>query len=1033
LGKIDDYEQQNVTEENISSEPPKKSAFGFIQKKPIKPQQTDPSPSNQLSFVTNGTSMPQISQYNDNPDSETNPTEIQSAVNISDRRPSLSSNASEPVSTGGPFGKTSAFSFIKKKSAVPVDPDASQNFPTNQAFTPKHFDTPSQQDLETPMSDSRSDLQENKSITTPTATTTTKSFGPSFAKFKTPVSVDTTKANEDSLQVTEQRSEEKDRTSEAGSTTSSGPSFLKFKQKTDKSQGSEPVQRTTSFPTTTHKPFGQRDEDTSDQYASENISRIKSNPFAQREPEPQIGKTERISSPLQPIQTPAVQEDEKPYGIKARLEREEGDIFEAIGDLVSRQNNLMIKKSSLEGQRENISKKLRNVAQQQNEAIENDNFEEADHLEVVTIELNDTYRDLEKQIDDCQLEYADLEKEKQMIYQNRQMLYQTFIGDVENVILTQNHNFEKYKIESANQQASEKAYIEEKTKELQYNRNHIDLDLKHVNEETNTVTENMNRQIKDYVSDQQELSARKTELEIIVERIRRELQEKEEELAEVTKNFNKVDTKIRSITSKFDDQLSKIQKKRDKMEADEAKYQEDMQKLEQYKERAELSNQRLKEVSEGFENTCKSYDDLKETFEKDSQRLSRENERRENAIKLYFNSLNALRQEKRQLLGYEEDVDRLKDELSRIQKENADMVTQKNELNNKIPELEKEKKAFVSSRSFKDASRVSNDIKDIQTKITEIEEQLVQISENEKSTVQKIQTLEKETIPSLAQRVNVTAKESDLNQYELLRVKETDLSLLLKYYTTQRHYDEANTIEIELKSTQQTLSQLLSQYPELKGTGETEVEEPVEEQPQEIHQEEPVQNTEEVHYEEQHVDEGYQQSPEHNEPAETAPEEAAYAEPVQDVPLDQLVSEYEELTHKISELDNLIEQYASEEKFDEADEASGQQEECKAKQEKILGQIYGLGFSDLEEAKAEIAKKQESTQQEEAQPVVEEKQEEQEAQPVVEDNQEEQGEVQEENKEQEEVQIEEEQKGEEEVAAAANENENGTENEENLI
>lgn len=149
-----------------------------------------------------------------------------------------------------------------------------------------------------------------------------------------------------------------------------------------------------------------------------------------------------------------------------------------------------------------------------------------------------------------------------MIYQNRQMLYQTFIGDVENVMLTQSHNFDKYKIESANQQASEKAYIEEKTKELQYNRNHIDLDLKHVNEETNTVTENMNKQIKDYVGDQQELSARKTELEIIVDRIRRELQEKEEELAEVTNKFNKVNTKIGSITSKFDDQLSKIQKKR---------------------------------------------------------------------------------------------------------------------------------------------------------------------------------------------------------------------------------------------------------------------------------------------------------------------------------------------------------------------------------------------------------------------------------------------------------------------------------------
>lgn len=85
------------------------------------------------------------------------------------------------------------------------------------------------------------------------------------------------------------------------------------------------------------------------------MSRNRSEPFGHREPEPQISKGERISSPLQPIQTPAVTEDEKPYGIKARLEREEGDIFEAIGDLVSRQNNLMEKKCNTW---ENVGEKL---------------------------------------------------------------------------------------------------------------------------------------------------------------------------------------------------------------------------------------------------------------------------------------------------------------------------------------------------------------------------------------------------------------------------------------------------------------------------------------------------------------------------------------------------------------------------------------------------------------------------------------------------------------------------------------------------
>ena len=40
----------------------------------------------------------------------------------------------------------------------------------------------------------------------------------------------------------------------------------------------------------------------------------------------------------------------------------------------------------------------------------------------------------------------------------------------------------------------------------------------------------MDRQIKDYVSEQQDLSARKTDLEIIVDQIRRELKAKEDEL-----------------------------------------------------------------------------------------------------------------------------------------------------------------------------------------------------------------------------------------------------------------------------------------------------------------------------------------------------------------------------------------------------------------------------------------------------------------------------------------------------------------------
>lgn len=65
-----------------------------------------------------------------------------------------------------------------------------------------------------------------------------------------------------------------------------------------------------------------------------------------------------------------------------------------------------------------------------------------------------------------------------MLYQSQHNLYKNIVANLENIMLTQNYNNEKYKLEIMNQQNVEKAYIEEKTKEMQYNRNHIDLDLK---------------------------------------------------------------------------------------------------------------------------------------------------------------------------------------------------------------------------------------------------------------------------------------------------------------------------------------------------------------------------------------------------------------------------------------------------------------------------------------------------------------------------------------------------------------------------
>ena len=79
----------------------KKSAFGFIPKKPIKAPEAQPSQN--LSFVSNVNMMrPEQSEFESNADGN-------SAL---ERQTSLSSNASEPINPVG--AKGSAFSFIKK-------------------------------------------------------------------------------------------------------------------------------------------------------------------------------------------------------------------------------------------------------------------------------------------------------------------------------------------------------------------------------------------------------------------------------------------------------------------------------------------------------------------------------------------------------------------------------------------------------------------------------------------------------------------------------------------------------------------------------------------------------------------------------------------------------------------------------------------------------------------------------------------------------------------------------------------------------
>ena len=141
--------------------------------------------------------------------------------------------------------------------------------------------------------------------------------------------------------------------SEPSSTLSAGgPAFLRFKQKSDtgnnqtsqapiRASTEEPVKKTFTGRSTKSNVSESPKEKRDVKFAK---SRHESEEKIEHEIRPIL--TDRISSPLKAVQTPALKHQENPDGINSRLESDKSDIIESLGDLILRQNGLMGKKSN---------------------------------------------------------------------------------------------------------------------------------------------------------------------------------------------------------------------------------------------------------------------------------------------------------------------------------------------------------------------------------------------------------------------------------------------------------------------------------------------------------------------------------------------------------------------------------------------------------------------------------------------------------------------------------------------------------------
>eukprot|EP01016_Furgasonia_blochmanni_P037358 TRINITY_DN438_c0_g1_i8.p1 TRINITY_DN438_c0_g1~~TRINITY_DN438_c0_g1_i8.p1 ORF type:complete len:592 (-),score=193.48 TRINITY_DN438_c0_g1_i8:246-2021(-) len=302
------------------------------------------------------------------------------------------------------------------------------------------------------------------------------------------------------------------------------------------------------------------------------------------------------------------------------------------------------------------------------------------------------------------------------------------------------------------------------------------------------------------------------ELETVIERLLRELAEKKGELDGVNKELDGVTHKINSITSKFETQLNRLSVKRTKVDEEVSQFNRESEALDARVVALENSEKDMTGLLQKFENYLKEVGELRVNLLQQGKELADLSEQRAILLHKFQRSLNAFNETKSSTTRLEISITQYSEQKEIFTAKLGDLTTQKNTLSQKIPSLEADKKAAVSSRNFKAASQITNELKDIQSQIDEFERNIGDVNNKLLDLESNIQKAKGE-IEGNRYELQSLEEKADIDKFEYLIIKERDLKELIEFCKLYSHLEEHTTLESELTICQGEIQQLRNRYP----------------------------------------------------------------------------------------------------------------------------------------------------------------------------------------------------------------------------
>eukprot|EP00736_Rhodelphis_marinus_P008351 Rmarinus@m.22844 len=456
--------------------------------------------------------------------------------------------------------------------------------------------------------------------------------------------------------------------------------------------------------------------------------------------------------------------------------------------------------------------------EKQETAFLSENYDDADKLESEIEALTSELKDFERKLEAETRAFEDIVLMKEELAKAEIHRREACVHTLKMLAATVQDAADKARAAEALEQKTLKDHIEGDEERLAGEEETLQVEEKLLGDEESALETQIRQKTKPQREDREKLRTREVMLEKDILELESKLAAKRAERDELAREASAIEGKIEHVKRKFQRQLDRLSAKRHAVEE---------QRGTIHRERNDLKRARA---------------NLEDLREKGAHAASADEERIRALHAVRRQERHGLRKVKvstrRQRLVAEKNRVRMAEEATEaetvmnlreeIGKTNAEIQTTASKLlqmqrdasqlrlslagiESRVPELEAEKKLAVSARNFKEASRIANELKSINSKKEEVTVKLESVSKDVKANEECLEVLNKRDA-ELMEQLKVNEHKKDMLTFVRLRYTHRELGRQLEAAIGREEYDEAAAIQTELDDVAAEIDTIRSQH-----------------------------------------------------------------------------------------------------------------------------------------------------------------------------------------------------------------------------